>query len=396
VGFLNVSYVVKTPIMKSIFYLFIFAAFLSSCGSSKNYLQRTNEDKALQDVVKKLNKSSNDDEATQALPILYKNIQLSHLAKIKNLSGGKDAASAESIIDEYTALQNAYNAVINSSPAFKIVNPVSYGAELLEAKQNVAGMYYEAGEAAFAKGDRENAKQAYNYFKKADKYIPGYKDAKGKMDIAYENSIVNVVINPVEDNSFFFNTGWGNTGYNYSNEYFQQTLVRELQNYNGNRYAARFYTDWEARRENIKPDWVIDLRLRNMDIPYPMNNNYSRNVSAQIQSGRDTSGKAIYQTVYATMNISRSSFNARGDMEVNIKDVQTGKNISYRNYSESYRWEEEEATYTGDSRALSSSDWNIINNNRRNNTPRREDILNELYRKIYPQVKNNILYAADW
>ena len=32
----------------------------------------------------------------------------------------------------------------------------------------------------------------------------------------------------------------------------------------------------------------------------------------------------------------------------------------------------------------------------RYNEPRKEDVLNELYRKIYPQVKNRISYAVDW
>jgi hypothetical protein len=382
--------------MKQIFYPLIIAVFLASCGSSKNYLQRSNEDKALQDVVKKLNKSPEDANALSALPILYNNIQLAHAAKISSYKSSKDVARWDKIIAEYTELQSAYTAIINSTPAFRLVTPKSFESELLESRQNGADEYYALGHATLNEGSRENSKLAYNYFKKAEKFIPGYRDAKTQMANAYENAIVNVVINPVEDNSFFFNTGWGNAGYNYSNEYFQQTLVRELANQNTSRYPARFYTDWEARRDNIKPDWVIDLRLRNMDIPYPATNTYTRQASAKVQSGKDTLGNPTYQTVYATVNITRASFTARGDMEVTIKDLATGRNISYRTYREDYRWQQEKASYNGDSRALDANDWNMINNNNFNNTPRKEEILNELYRKIYPQVKNNILYSVDW
>ncbi|MEO6541325.1 MAG: hypothetical protein ABIN74_10055, partial [Ferruginibacter sp.] len=233
------------------------------------------------------------------------------------------------------------------------------------------------------------------YFKKADKWAPGYKDAKLKMDEAYQNGIVNVVINPVKDNSFFVNAGWGNFGYSYSNEYFQQTLVRELGGLNVQRYPARFYTEWEASRDNVQPDWVVNLTLRNMDIPRPQTYSYSRYASQQVETGRDTSGRIIYKTVSATINIARQSFTARADMEINITDVYTRKNIIYQTLSENYRWEEEHASYTGDSRALSSSDWSLINNSYYNE-PRREDVLNELYRQLYPQVKNRILYAVDW
>ncbi len=383
--------------MKHIFYTLFFATLLSSCGSSKNYLQRANEDKALQDAVKKLNKSAGDADAAQALPILYNNIQLAHEGKIRSYNNSKDVNKWDDIISEYNALQNAYTAIINSTPAFRLITPKNFGTELLEAKQTAADEYYNLAQAALNNGSRDNAKKAYSYFKKVNKYIPDYKDAAVKMNIAYENSIVNIVINPVRDDAYFFNTGWGNSGYNYSNEYFQQTLVRELQNQSSSSYAAKFYTDWEARRENIKPDWVVDLRLRNMDIPYPTNNTTTRSTSAQIENGKDTAGRPLYKTVYATLHITQSSFTARGDMEVNIKDVVTGNNISYRTYSESYRWNQERATYTGDSRALSSNDWNIINNsNNQYNTPKKEDILNELYRKMYPQIKNNILYSVDW
>jgi hypothetical protein len=75
-----------------------------------------------------------------------------------------------------------------------------------------------------------------------------------------------------------------------------------------------------------------------------------------------------------TLNVSRQSFNARGQMDLNIQDLSTRRNITFNSYREDYNWQEETATYTGDSRALSSSDWSLVNN-RSNNTPRKEDIL---------------------
>ena len=132
-----------------------------------------------------------------------------------------------------------------------------------------------------------------------------------------------------------------------------------------------------------------------MDIPRPNTYNYTRNVNKQIEAGRDTSGRIIYQTVYATVNIAKQSFTARAQMDVNITDAVSRRNISYNTYSDDYRWEQEYATYTGDRRALDSNDWALINN-RNYNEPRKEDVLNELYRKIYPRVKNSISYAVDW
>lgn len=380
--------------MKRIYTLIVILALLASCKSNKNYLERNDEDKALQDAIKKLNKSSDDEKALEAIPILYKSVSATHLERIKSYQQSKDLNRWDKILKEYTALQNAYENIIESAPAFRLVSPTSYATEILNTKQKAAQEYYDLGIVSLNKPGRENAKKAYAYFKRSDKYEPGFKDAAQQMKNAYENAIVNVVVNPVQDNSFFFNSGWGNAGYNYSNEYFQQSLVRDLRA-NEERYAAYFYTDWEARRENIKPDWVIDLRLRNMDIPSPQRNSYSRNSSAQIEIGTDTSGRPVTRTVYATLQVIKASFQARADMEVMVKDLVTGKTILNNTYRDDFRWQEETATYSGDSRALSAADWQLINNNGFN-TPTKDQILQQLYSRIYPQVKNNVGYAVEW
>ncbi len=363
--------------------------------SKKNYLERNDKDKALAEAVKKLNKNSNDEKALEAVPVLYDDIQKNHLARIRSLSASNDPARWDKIISEYKDLQEAYEYIINSSAAFKLVSPQSYSDLIFETTQAAAEDNYSRGAAFMLKSGRDNARKAFLAFRKSEKYVPGFKDAREKMNLAYESAVLHVVINPVQDNSFFYNSGWGNSGYNYSNEYFQQTLVRDLGN-NGDRNPARFYTDWQAGSSGIQPDWVVDLTLRNMDIPQPLRNTYRRNVSQQIESGRDTSGRPQFRTVYATMNITKMYFSARAELAVNIREKSNGKNISYNSFRDEYRWEQESASYSGDSRALSSYDWNMVNNQSYYNVPTRDDILNEMYRKIYPQVRNHISNSVNW
>ncbi len=382
--------------MKHIFQILFLALVLTACGSNKTYLERSDENKALFDAVKRLNKDSKDEQALEAVPILYKNLLQDKLAKVKSYQSGTDLGRWDKLLGEYNDLQEMYNAVINSAAAFKLLTPQNFNTELLETRQAAAADYYVQGQAFLARAGRDNAKKAYSYFKKTDRYSAGYKDVQEKIREAYEGAIVDVVINPVQDNSFFSNTGWGNSGLNYSNEYFQRTLVRDLSYENNNsNYAARFYSDWEAQRANVAVDWIVDLRLRNMDLPQPYSNTYRQNRSAQVQTGTDTSGKAVYRTVNATVNVTRMSFTARADMDVLIRDVQTARTISNRNFREDYRWQEERASYSGDSRALTSNDWAMINNNNFY-APRREQVLEELYRQLYPQVLNNIKYAVNW
>jgi len=381
--------------MKHIFYIILSLFILASCKTSKNYLSRSDNDNTIFDAVKTLRKYSSDTAALNALPVLYSTAQQRNLRKINSYSSSRELSRWDKMIDGYSTLQEMHDAIIEVDAASSLVTPVDYRQTIYDLKQQAAADYYATATDFLNRPGRDDAKKAYNYFKKADKLVPGYEDAKIKMDEAYENAIVNVVVNPVQDNSYFFNTGWGNYGYNYSNEYFQQTLIRELGGKNSGRYPARFYSDWEARRDNVQPDWEVNLTLRNMNIPRPQTYTYSRNASKQVETGRDTSGKIIYRTVYATVNITRLYFTARADMEINITEVASRKNIVYNTYREDYRWQEEHATYSGDSRALSSNDWAMINNSYYIE-PRKEDILNELYRGIYPQVKNRITNAVDW
>ena len=382
--------------MKYFLPFLLFSMLLVSCGSNKRLLERSDEDKALQDAVKKLNKNMNDDDATQALPILYNSVLKTRLARIKSYQSGSDLGRWDKIIGQYEALQQAYNSIVQSSPAFKLVSPENFSSQLLESKDGAAADYYDYGQSYLQKQGRENAKKAYSNFKRADKYSPDYKDVKAKIYQAYENAIVDVVINPIEDDRYFFNSGWGSAGLNYSNDYFQRTLVRDLANNNSNNnYAARFYSDWEAGRDNIAVDWTVNLRLRNVDIPQPVRNTFRRERSRQIETGKDTAGRVVFQTIQATVNVTRMSFNADAQMDVLIKDIVTPKTISNRTFRENYRWEEESGTFTGDQRALTEEDWNIINNRNFSN-PRREEILEELYRRIYPQVLNNIRFSVDW
>ncbi|HNH22547.1 MAG TPA: hypothetical protein PLY26_10400, partial [Ferruginibacter sp.] len=206
--------------MKYIFYSLL--VFLVSCSSSKkNYLDRSDTDNALFDAVKALKKKSNDTAAANALPLLYTAAQERHIRKIAALGQSQELSRWDKLIDEYSALQEMHNAIIDVNAAYEKVTPTNYQQTIYDLKQRAAEDYYNSAAGYLGAAGRDNARKAYNQFKKADQLVAGYKDAKSKMDEAYQNAIVNIQVNPIQDNSFFFNTGWGNSGYNYSNEYFQ-------------------------------------------------------------------------------------------------------------------------------------------------------------------------------
>jgi hypothetical protein len=382
--------------MKQIIYLYLGAIFClsASCGSSKT-AQKTTEDKALLSLIKKLEKDPSNTELKNTVTNLYNEAAKSHLDKIEVYQTLTEPDKWIKILREYEALNKLYQTIATSA-ASKLINAPPYTSEIESAKQNGAEVYYNIGIAEMEKDDKQSSRNAYYAFRKANELVPGYKDVRQQISIAYQNSIIKIVINPIRDNTFFYNSmGWNNYGNNYNNDYFQRSLVNDLGgNYNKNT-PAQFYTDWEARRENIRPDWEVDLTWQYMNIPQPMSNQYSRNISRQIEKGRDTSGKIQYETVSATLYIVKKYFTASGDMELRITDVNTGRNITTNRYSDQFNWQEEYATYTGDSRALGGNEYALLNNSSYR-IPRNEDIVTELSRRIYPQIKNRIASVVNW
>lgn len=379
--------------MKRIILFSLLTAFLMACGASKkNYLNRSNEEKALLDAVKQLNKSPEDTDALEAVPLLYSRIKQYHLQKIRDHRALTDNSKWDKILSSFNSLQNVYQEILNTPAAYRLVTPESYAEQILETKQEAAEAYYLEGERLLALNERTQLRKAFNAFDKSLKYIPDYKDAYDKKLLAFDKATIKLVVKQIRDNSYFVNSGWGSSGFNYSNEYFQDRLVRDLSREN---QPVIVYTDWQARRDNILSDWEIDLYLREINIPYPQQRTYTRQASSRIEVGTDTSGRPTYQTVYATVHVTEQSFTARGVMDVDIRDIENRKSVNYSSFREEYRWRNEVGSYTGDSRALSAADWNIINN-RNSQIIRKEDVLEEIYKKLYPRVLSYVRRYVEW
>ncbi|HET9056103.1 MAG TPA: hypothetical protein VFN30_04570 [Chitinophagaceae bacterium] len=375
----------------------LIAAFLfSACRSSKNFVAKGTTDEIVFKAVRFLNKHPEDVYALGELKFNYSQAVKNHEEKIAVWKNSSDANRWDKIITELSVLQNMYDAINSSANLIRATKAQSYFNALAVAKDSAASQSYQSGLAYLNKEGRDNAKSAYQAFKKANGYVTDYKDSRDKMKEAFDKSIVLVVINPVHDDNLFL-SGWNNSGLSYNREYLQQLLVRDLGGDYSTSNPAKFYTDWDARRKNINPDWIIDLTWQSLYASSPTERTYSRNVSKKIESGKDTSGKPIYQTVKATLHITRLSYTANGDLEYQITDVKQKKNVDAGRLPASFNWQHEYATYTGDSRALDSNDWALINSSRQYQPYNSKDeILNELSKRVYNDLKYRVRSVTNW
>ena len=367
------------------------AMILISCGSGKKFQATTSEDKSLFAAINELNKRPQNAKAQNDLKILYNNAVVRHEEAIDAYRASNDEKRWDKILHELNALQHIYNSLQAVAGSFGLVKPKNYIRDIEAIRQDAAEEFYSRGNEYFAQSGRQNALQANAYFKKVDGYVSGYKDVQELMKQSYEKSIVYVVINPIEDNNIYFSGlgNWGTTDFRYRPQDYQESLVRDLGGQTANIVPARFYTDREVRRNDVDIDWEVDIRWRNIDPVRNTPGQYTRQASRSVEVGRDSAKKPIYQTVYATLYITQRNYSIRGDLEYRISDLNERTTIDQGLVQDEVSWVESSATYTGDSRALSQDDWQMVNNRNFNNLTR-GDVLNSLMRRLYPDLRRRI------
>ncbi len=381
--------------MKKYFALITILMFIISCKPTGDFLTRKNQERALLDAVKFLEKNPDDAGAKQAIVVLYPRLQQQHLSNIDRYQMNTDLSRWDDLSNEYGSLQKMYEAIAFSPTASVLVKAENYQPALNQLRQNAAEAYYQQALRLNNTNNKIDARTAYALFKRANSWVQGYKDVANLIQIAWQNSIINVIINPIRDNNWVTNNHWNNFN-NFSYDNFPQTLVRELGGSYASLYPVRFFTDWEARRNNMMPDWSVNISFQKFDQPRPQDKKRLRTVSKQIEDGRDKEGKVLYKTVTANIAIYEQTMIVRGRMDLEIVDFNTRRNICMESYTDDFISKNEYATFTGDKDALDEVDWRLINKRGNQGFISREEITNELYRKLYPNIKNRIESAVRW
>lgn len=375
--------------MKKYLLLALFSMILTGCGMSKYHIKSDQQFNNLSSLLKKLDKSKNNTpELREQIETLYLSLSKQLLTDIDIYSTLTGTDKWDKIISSYQTL-NRLSDVIHKSKAREFIAAESYQSALQVAKQNAAADYYQLALDKMQYGDKASFREAYYLFTKVNQYYPGFRDVKKQMDYAWKQSILNVVINPVTDQSSFYAQMTPNRfGNSFNSDLLQRSLVRDLGGDFNKNAPARFYMDREAYLARIDVDWLVDIMWTRLDVPYPLTRTSTIERSKQIEISKDSLSKPVYQTVTAKLKITQRYFTAYGELECRITDAKTRDNIFLRRYNSQTEWSQSYATYTGDRRALTDEDWTMINNN--TPLPDRQDILLVLYQKIYPQLKNGI------
>ena len=352
---------------------------MTGCASSSKLYNKGKYNQAVSEAVRKLRSSPNDMESQNILTQSYPMAVNMALREIDNALQSNSVTRYDIVIDRYEQLNRLANEIYSSPKAVELIPaPREFHQELQQSKEIAAKHYYEQGVTALRERTVQQARNAHQYFVKANTYVNGYRDVIAKMEEALFAATTHVVVEApkLPDR------------YQFSADFFYSNLVTEMNKSNQQKYVY-FYTPEEADNAGMnKPNQYIGLDFLDFTIGNVRESKTTQevkreNVPITVEiNGRKTTANT---TVTANFTKHRREIISAGKLHVRIIDAQTKSIIEQRTFDGSYVWVSEWASFTGDDRALSDEQKKLT---KRQATlpPPNQDLFIEFTKPIYSQV----------
>ena len=369
--------------MKTKFYtLFILLAvtFFFSCKTATKLYNKGNYDEAVELAAKKLQKKPDDAELQSLIRSAYQYAVNDHESNIRTHSNSTNELKWEWIYNEYSALQRLYDLTKGNATVASVVDPVDYSSYVETYRNKAADTRIERGDNWFSQDNRQAYKNAYYEYRVADGFKHGSDiSLKNKLTDAYEMAVINVVVLQMTDNRYRY----GSYNSNNSIRNLDDEILRQLRYNTGNDFV-RFFSEGEARSNNVRPDQFIDMRFSNFNIGRTRDENSYRDVTKRIVVKetvyRPDSIVYEYKDVKARITTTKRTMFSEGFLQVNVKN-EDGRWLWNDELRGEHNWCSEFASYTGDERALSDADKQLINR-QRENPPYENDIIRTIVNNI--------------
>jgi tetratricopeptide (TPR) repeat protein len=337
------------------------AILVVSCKTATKLYEKGRYDEAVELAAKKLQKDPDDAKLLDVLQKSYRFAVDDHESRIAAHGNSSNDLKWEWIYGEYSDLQRLYEAIRKSPEVFHLIRPVDYSSYVVTYRERAGEVRFERGLTLMQNGDKASFRKAYRELQTAQSFLPGDLDIRNKLAEAYENAVVNVVVLPLKTRG-----GFQYSSFSGSYSRFNDNVMRFLKNNNSNEFI-RYYSDFDAANTNLQPDYIVDVDFSGLNLGRIRDESNTRTVSKEVVV-KETVHKPDsivkeYAKVYARITTTTRSMRSEGYMQVEVRD---GRNypVWQSNYSGSHFWATTFSTFTGDSRALSEADKNLINDSR--------------------------------
>jgi tetratricopeptide (TPR) repeat protein len=377
--------------MKPKLYLFIISLltiFAFSCRTAKKMYEKGNYDEAVELAAKKLQKDPGDPKLISLITEAYRYAESDHQANIRSLSQSDNELKWEWIYNEYVSLQKMYDAIYRVPAILNLLRPADQTSSLIAYAEKAGDVRMERGLYFMEQGDKISYRKAYREFKAALGFKPGHRDISLKMEEAYELAVTNVIVHPIHQFGGYVHSGYTPGGMNFDDQ-----VIRDLQ-FNGGNEFTRFYSAWDARSQRIRADLELELDLTRLEQGRPQVTRNQRRSSKQVVVKetvyRPDSIVREYAWVHADIHTTRTTEFFEARLDVSLRGAGAGWLWS-DHVSAARSWTNESVYFTGDQRALTDQDRELLNRN--SSVPPHEhqitrELLDEINRNAISRIRN--------
>jgi hypothetical protein len=359
----------------------IICLLLLSCSSGKKAFERGDYYNATLQAVNRLRSNPNSDKALQAVKDSYPMALTYFQGKIDYTLTTNNPFKYSEVADYYEKMNQLSDEISRCPAALNLFPKVTYYTNQLDQIRKLAAEeQYSAGLENEKINTRLSWKDAYLNFQQTDRFAPGYKDVKRRLDDAKYNATLKVVVEKIPVPR----------AYQLTSDFFLQQIIENLMRYRPNEFVA-YYSPESADKAGIKnPDQLLKMSFDDFVIGQAYDKEIVRQVSRDsVEVGTVTlsDGKKMkaYNTVRAKLRINHRELISNGILDVTIVDLAKNTVVSQRKFPGQFIWSIEWGSFNGDERALNDKEYAICKR-KPSPPPGPQDLFIEFTKPIFKQV----------
>ncbi len=367
--------------MRKIYVLVLVVSLLDACVSGKAALKKGDYYDAVLESIQRLRSSPDNKKAMavlqQGYPMAIQYIDLN----IQNGITADDPKKWRNAVKGYEQINYINDQIKTSLGAMKVIpKPSTRFKELADVKTKAAEESYQAGIAALMKNTRDDSKEAYFDFKDANTFEPAYKESIEMMTQAEFNATLRVAYEEVNG-----------TTINYGS---LQPVINGLQ---------RQFLSFKplTQKDTVPPHQILrivfngyqaggqgDVTSLLKGLITSSSEELKRDVKVGEKKGPDGKTQDVMETATARITYFHKSKKSSGNATFTITDGNTSAILQSENVIGNAAWQQDWATYTGDARALTTSQLNLCKVREAN--PSDQDMFNQAIQNLELNLGNQL------
>jgi len=326
----------------------VICLFFMSCSSGKKAFEHGDYYNATLQAVNRLRSNPNSAKAIQAVKDSYPMSLTYFQGKIDYSLSSNAPFKYSEVVDYYEKMNRLADEVSRCPAALRLFPQLNYfTVELDQTRKLAAEEQYIAGLANEKLNSRLSWKDASFNYQKADRFVPGYKDVRSRLEEARYKATLKVIVEQIKVS----------LKYQLTSDFFLNQIIENLMRYRPNEFVA-FYSPESARKEGIKnPDQILRMNFDDFVIGQTYDKESVKEVrrdSVEVGTVTLKNGEKVkaYNTVKAKLTVNRRELISNGVLDVTILDAWRNAVVSQRKFPGQYVWFIEWGSFNGDERAL--------------------------------------------